>query len=76
MAKFSLNIETHSAAVAEEGREHEIARILRDTAERIENGQAAGVLLDINGAQVGSWAMDLPALLNDGEDDSEHEDDE
>lgn len=69
MATVSLNIETHSAAVTENGREHEIARILRDTAERIENGQDAGVLLDINGAQVGSWDMDLPAILNDEEDD-------
>lgn len=76
MAKFTLNIETHSAAIAEDGREFELARILRTTAERVENGQDSGILLDINGARVGSWEMDLPAILGDAEDDDPEDADE
>ena len=67
MATFTLNIETHSAAIAEDDRELEIARILRKTAERVENGQTSGTLLDINGASVGTWEMDLPAVPEEAE---------
>lgn len=75
MATFNLNIETHSAAVAEDGREGEIARILRITAERIENGRDSGILLDINGARVGSWDMNLPAALDEADDDEDEDED-
>lgn len=71
MAKFILNIETHSAAVAEDGRETEVARILRTAAERVENGQDSGILLDINGARVGSWEMDLPVVSSNEDDDED-----
>lgn len=75
MATFTLKIETHSAAIAEDGREHEIVRILRATAERVENGHDSGILLDINGARVGSWEMDLPVVSSD-EDDNEDDDED
>lgn len=73
MAKFSLNIVTDSAAVAEEGREFEIARILRTVPGRIEGGETSGTLRDVNGVNVGSWDVDLPAVLADSEGDDQDE---
>ena len=42
----------------------EIARILRDIADRVERGSTAGRISDINGNSVGAWGFTLP-----GEDD-------
>lgn len=39
-------------------RTNEIARILRDTADRIEVGQEDGTVMDINGNHVGNWGFD------------------
>lgn len=76
MAKFSLNIVTDSAAVAEEGREFEIARILRTVPERIEDGETSGVLRDINGVNVGSWDVDLPVITDDNAEDEDEDNDD
>ena len=74
MATFNFNIESHNTALTDEGgREHEIARLLRVTAERIENGEDSGNLRDINGATVGTWSMDLPSLQAEGDDDDDEE---
>lgn len=69
MATFTFNIETNNTAIADEGGEHEIARILRITADRIENGEDSGNLRDINGGTVGTWSMNLPSAQD--EDDEE-----
>lgn len=71
MATFTLKIETDSAAIAEDGREHEIVRILRATAERVQDGRDSGILRDINGVNVGSWEMDLPVVSSDEDDDED-----
>lgn len=57
---FNLELETDNAAFMD-GRSAEIARILRTIARNIEiisqRGDAAGVVLDINGNKVGRWEL-------------------
>lgn len=57
--EFNLTItEMGTAAFVESetgGPEEEVARILRNVADRIESGQDAGVLMDINGNRVGKY---------------------
>lgn len=76
MAKFSLNIVTDAAAVAEDGREHEIARILRTVPQRVEDGETSGILRDVNGVNVGSWDVDLPVIVDDDTEDGDDEDED
>ena len=56
---LTVEIETNNAAF-EDNCPQETARILRDLADRIENGlgsgQDSGALLDINGNRVGNWS--------------------
>lgn len=54
---FKVEIETGNAAF-EDDRNMELARILRQIAERLENGEDAGRVLDINGNKVGSFEME------------------
>ena len=54
---FKIEIETGNAAF-EDDRNMELARILRQIAERLENGEDAGRVLDINGNKVGSFEME------------------
>lgn len=51
-----LTIETDNAAFGDEPGV-EVAGILRDVANRAENGQTSGTLLDSNGNTVGSWSL-------------------
>lgn len=55
---FKLEIETDNAAF-EDGAELEIARILRNVAERLEylDGLREGNARDINGNRVGRWEL-------------------
>jgi hypothetical protein len=61
---FTLTIETDNAAFDEidNGEAFEVARILRDLAERIEAGDLwdteIGNLRDLNGNKVGGWRFD------------------
>lgn len=73
MATFTFNIETHNTAIADEGGEREIARILRITADRIENGEDSGNLRDINGGTVGTWSMNLPSVQDEDENDPDED---
>ena len=57
MAKFTLTITCDNAAFEDGGGETEVARILRETAERVEDGTRTGNLLDINGNVVGSYTF-------------------
>lgn len=57
--KFSLEIDSNNAAMVEDGA-GEVCRILRVIRERIYNGARDGILRDVNGNQVGSWAMEEP----------------
>lgn len=59
---FQLTIETDNAAfcgpdgeIDELAKQTELARILRDTADRLMNGQDDGFVRDVNGNEVGSF---------------------
>ena len=54
---FTLNIETTNDAFRPDP-EAEIARLLRETAKRVANGNYAGRLLDYNGNRVGEFRLD------------------
>jgi hypothetical protein len=55
---FKIEIETGNAAFEDDNRNYELARILRQIAERLESGEDAGRVLDINGNKVGSFEME------------------
>ena len=55
---FKIEIETGNAAFEDDNRNYELARILRQIAERLENGENAGRVLDINGNKVGSFEIE------------------
>jgi hypothetical protein len=50
--RFTIQI-----AVGGEAFSEEIARILRDIAERVESGERDGVAVDVNGNTVGEWSI-------------------
>ena len=52
---FALSIETENEAFTN-GDGEEIARILKEVASQVENGKKFGVLIDINGNEVGNWS--------------------
>lgn len=54
---FKLKIKTDNAAFAEDGNggKNEVARILREIAEKLEAGYDVGSARDINGNKVGEW---------------------
>lgn len=57
---LKIRIETKNSAFDEtefRGREEECARILRDVAQKIIDGQTYGSLFDINGNNVGSFNL-------------------
>lgn len=57
MAKnFKMTIKTSNAAFEGESRPFELARILREVANDVEEGRTSGMLIDVNGAQVGTWS--------------------
>lgn len=51
---FTLNIDTKNAAFTDGGI-YEIARLIRETADRLEDGHTTGYLRDYNGNHVGYW---------------------
>ena len=55
---FKLEIIDTSNAAFEDGRSAEVARILRNTANRLGQGQTAGNLHDANGNPVGQWYLE------------------
>lgn len=58
---FYMKFKTKNDAFRGDSIESEIARILRDTAQRIENGEATGLhqnLRDLNGNVVGTFKLD------------------
>jgi len=56
--KFEFEIDSDNAAFSDSP-ELEVARLLRQTAKRIE-GQDEGLLIDINGNKVGYWFIEVP----------------
>lgn len=56
---FTLRIETGNTAFGENitDNQREIARILRDLADRLEQGEDCGWLMDANGNKVGTFSL-------------------
>jgi hypothetical protein len=53
---LKLTLHTHNAAFDDESTE--VARILRELADKIEAGRTSGRLFDVNGNACGNWAFD------------------
>ena len=49
----------------------EVARILRDIAQKIENGGDGGAIMDGNGQKVGEWGFCEPEPLEDEDEEAE-----
>lgn len=58
MAEFEMKIDSGNEAFAGSAGAHEVARLLRQTAEKIEQGEEGGGLLDFNGNKCGLWIID------------------
>ena len=56
---FTLQFTTDNAAF-EDCPEAEIARILRNIADRVDQGSDEGVAMDANGNRVGTWSWIAP----------------
>jgi len=54
---FSLKFKTDNAAFQDGNKPYEIARILRELADKIEDGQTEGNIRDINGNTTGSFKV-------------------
>lgn len=54
---FRLDITDMDDAAMNEYPREEVARILRETAEKVQNGNDYGYLRDINGNKVGHWSL-------------------
>lgn len=55
MATFELRIDSENAAFHDDGGLYEVARLLRQAADRVEAGHDCGRCIDVNGNGVGSW---------------------
>jgi hypothetical protein len=55
---FKLEIVHTENAAFEDNRGYEIARILRDAADKIETGTSEGALFDYNGNRVGAFELE------------------
>ena len=58
MARLKIDLDSTNAALCEAGGQYEVARLLRQTAERIEAGADCGLLTDYNGNRVGRWEFE------------------
>ena len=57
---FKMRFDTENAAFDDGNRDHEVARILRNIADKIESGQATGLnqnVFDENGNIVGTFVL-------------------
>ena len=64
---FTLEIKTSNAAFSSPYTGDEVARILREVADRILNGDTEGRTIDINGNGVGSFALEYVAREEEDE---------
>lgn len=57
---FKLQIETGNAAFDEEngGAGEEVARIMREIANKVADGNTSGIAADFNGNTVGRWSLE------------------
>ena len=56
---FTIKIKTGNAAFQDAGDDgkSEVARILRDIADKLESGHEHGACVDANGNRVGEWSL-------------------
>lgn len=54
---FKVKFRTGNAAFEEPYKANEIARILKEIAEKVECGYDSGSIMDINGNYVGEWEI-------------------
>lgn len=54
---FSLRIKTNNAAFAEDDKAHEVARALREVADKLDAGHDSATIRDSNGNTVGNWEL-------------------
>ena len=81
--RFQLTIDTHNEALTGDYAGSELARIMRKLAARLDEDsallptQSDGRLLDVNGATVGSWTLEVdPANTDDDDDDTDDDTDD
>jgi len=55
---FELKFKTNNATF-EDYVEQEVSRILKEIANKIENGSTGGKVKDINGNTIGEWDLDI-----------------
>ena len=55
--RLALTLRSGNAAFFGANRKGEVARILRELADKIEDGRTEGKLMDINGNSVGEWVL-------------------
>jgi hypothetical protein len=53
-----LKLTLHTSGAAFDDGSEEVARILRELADRIKAGRTSGRLFDLNGNACGNWAFD------------------
>lgn len=58
MAKFVIEIDSENAAFSEGEAAYEISRLIRETADKVEEGYTSGFLTDYNGQRAGHWSLD------------------
>ena len=54
---LTVRIKTDNAAFQGDSLGPELARILREIAEKLEGGRDGGPVMDANGNRVGAWSM-------------------
>ena len=54
---FKMKTETANDAFTHDYGKHEMARILRETAERIESGTLQDYIRDVNGSRIGHFSF-------------------
>lgn len=61
MAMCKIKFSTENAAFRDGNAEQETARILREIADHVEDGEDAGKVMDANGNSIGTWSLIIPA---------------
>jgi UDP-N-acetylglucosamine pyrophosphorylase len=57
---LEFGISCENDAFSDGNGRHEMARLMRQTADRIEAGEEGGTLVEVNGNRCGSWYIEEP----------------
>ena len=58
MEKFEVAIRTENASFEGENKSHELAKLLRKVADKVEQGNEEGMVIDANGNKVGEFSFE------------------